>query len=353
MKYYFKLFIKHFKVVKNSNVFISTISIMCFLVIITYLISDTKIVQSVNFEEVCLNDNINFSNNTVSIEGNNKAKIYMEDNEKILDVNVEDYVIGVVASEMPINFNEEALKAQAVAARTYYYSKRLENCTKAHGGEICSSTHCQVYMNKEDRLNSWPKDKGEEYWDRAVNAVNSTKDEVLTYNGKIIMHPQFFAVSSGKTESFADVFSEDIPYLKSIESLGEDIAPKYKSNIELSLEDFTSKVNNTFREANLKANDLANEVRIISNTDGGSVKKIKLGDVEIKGTDFRKLFNLNSANFNVSINKSRVVIDCTGYGHGVGMSQWGARVMADKGADYKEILKHYYTGIEIKKIKYY
>ena len=166
------------------------------------------------------------------------------------------------------------------------------------------------------------------------------------------MHPQFFAVSSGKTEDSEDVFSEDLPYLKSTDSSGEEIAPKYKSNVEIPLNDFVSKVNNKFSSAGLKTNNLSNDVKIISNTNGGSVKKIKLGNLEVKGTDFRKLFNLNSANFSISINKTKVTIECTGYGHGVGMRQWGARVLADKGSNYEEILKHYYSGIEIKKVQY-
>ena len=352
MKKYLNVLEKYIRKILKNNIFISTISIICFLIIITYLISDTRIIEEINFENMNYKNEGNSSiSDIVNIKGNDAATIYINNN-KVIEINVEDYVVGVVAAEMPITFNEEALKAQAVAARTYYYSKRLENCNEAHGAEICSSTHCQVYMSKEDRLKSWPKDKGEEYWNRAICAVNSTKDQVLTYNGQIVMHPQFFAVSSGRTESSVDVFSEDIPYLKSIDSLGEDIAPKYKSNIELSLNDFVNKVNDMYNDAALNPNSLWDNVKIISKTDGGAVKKIKLGNVEVKGTEFRKLLNLNSANFNINISNGKVIIDCTGYGHGVGMSQWGARVMADNGSNYEEILKHYYSGIEIKKIQY-
>ena len=259
-----------------------------------------------------------------------------------------------MSSEVPANFDEEALKAQAVAARTYYMNKRKNPCKDAaeNGGEICDTTNCQVFMSKEERMKSWSSSKGEENWDKVKSAVYSTKGQVLTYNGELLEYPQFFSTSSGKTEDSKDVFAVDVPYLKSIESKGEESAPKFKTSINVSVEDFIKKINLSYPDSCLKKNGLESMVSVMSYTEGGSVKEIKLGGSIIKGTDFRKLFDLNSSNFSIAFKGSNVSISCKGYGHGVGMSQWGANAMAKEGCSYEEILKHYYTGIDIEEIKY-
>lgn len=298
-------------------------------------------------------ENINKNSDGIYFPEGGKVKMYNEEKNSIEEIDLEEYVTGVVASEMPAAFDIEALKAQAVAARTFYINKRNNPCSKAKalGGEICNTTHCQVYTDKEKRMSTWSKKDAEDNWNKIEQAVQETKGQVLTYENKVLEYPQFFAVSSGNTEDAEDVFSFGVPYLKSTESKGEEVAPKYKSEVKIEINTFIDTINNTFKESNLLKNNLEKSIKILSYTKSGSVKELQVGGVNIKGTEFRKLFNLNSTNFTIHITADNVVINCTGYGHGVGMSQWGANAMAKSGAKYDEILKHYYSGVDIEKLK--
>jgi len=289
---------------------------------------------------------------TFPVDG--KVKLYHKDRDSVEKLDLEEYIIGVVASEVPASFSEEALKAQAVAARTFYMNKRNnpDKDAKKKGAEICDTTDCQVYMSKDERIAKWSSSQAESNWNRIQKAVLDTKGQVLTYEDSLLEYPQFFATSSGKTEDAKDVFSIDVPYLKSEESKGEEIAPKYKTKLEISINEFVNKINEKYSTANLKKSDLASQITIKSYTKAGSAKEIKIGNETIKGTEFRTLFNLNSTNFKFDFEKDLVRINCTGYGHDVGMSQWGANVMAKSGSTYDQILKHYYSGVEIKEIKY-
>lgn len=288
----------------------------------------------------------------VFIKGNDKVKVYRTKEKKIEEINVEEYVLGVVSSEMPAKFEKEALKAQAIAARTFYYSKRLKNCNLANGAEICDGVHCQAYMNKKDRMSKWEEKERNSNYEKIKKAVEDTKKEVLIYKGKLVLYPQFFSTSSGKTENAEDVFSSEIPYLRSINSLGEEVSPVYESEKELKNKDFINIINLKYKRAKLNEKNIKENIEIKSRTDGGSVDKIKLGKATISGIEFRRLFDLRSANFTIEYLESKVKIKCKGNGHGVGMSQWGANVMAKEGKKYDDILKHYYTDIEIGKIVY-
>lgn len=286
--------------------------------------------------------------------GDGKVKLYRREKGIVEELELEDYIKGVVASEMPANFEEEALKAQAVAARTYYINKRLHKCKDAEqkGAEICDSTNCQVYMDKDERLSKWSKKDGEKNWKKIEDAVEATKGEVLTYDGKVLEYPQFFAVSSGKTEDAIDVLSMDVPYLKSIESTGEEVAPKYETTFKISIDNFIKKINSKYQDIELSRNSIKKNINIKSYTEGGGVKEIEIGNRVMSGVELRKILNLNSTNFQISYNNDDIIFLCKGYGHGVGMSQWGANSMAEKGSKYDEILKHYYKDVNIDKIEY-
>lgn len=338
----------------NSN--IKIIAIMT-LIIFTILIILPLIVLRVGKDSI----NVFNLNNENIIKGseiifpiNGKVKLYHKEEDNVEELDLEEYIMGVVASEVPANFNEEALKAQAIAARTFYMNKRNNPCkdAKNKGAEICDTTNCQVYMNKAERMSKWSGSQAKISWNKIEKAVLDTKGQVLTYNDSVLEYPQFFATSSGKTEDAKDVFSIDVPYLKSEESKGEEIAPKYKTTIEIPINEFVNKINAKYTTANIKISDLESLIKIQSYTESGSVKEIKIGNETIKGIEFRELFNLNSTNLKLDIEKNIVKINCTGYGHGVGMSQWGANVMAKNGSKYDEILKHYYSGVEIQEIKY-
>ncbi|MBK1811422.1 stage II sporulation protein D [Clostridium sp. YIM B02505] len=308
--------------------------------------------SSSNFNKNISNiKNFIYDNNNKGSEGNNlnvnKIKVYRTDAKKIEEMDLEQYLYGVVAAEMPVNFNLEALKAQAVAARTFAVARVINKCSQANGGDICDSTHCQVYIDKNSKINQWGKDKAEEYWNKIVQAVDSTKGQILSYGGYLVVNPQYFAVSSGKTESSKEVFGNDIPYLVSVDSPGEDKATKYKSTVSLTYDKFISLISGNYKDAGLKKASLKSQVKILSRTEGGGVNEVSLGKTTVKGTELRKLLSLNSTNFSISYSNGKIVFNCIGYGHGVGLSQWGANAMAGSGDDYKKILKHYYTGIDI------
>lgn len=277
--------------------------------------------------------------------------IHHVDTNKNEKIDLEQYIIGVVAAEMPVEFDLEALKAQAVAARTYALKRMVSPCEQANGADICDTVHCQVYISKEKRMGMWNNEaKGEEYWKKLQQAVEETKGKVLSYEGNLVLYPQFFSTSWGKTEDAQAVFAADIPYLKSVDSPGEEGTTSYKSSKEITTNEFIKLVNSKYKDAKLTVSNLNSSVSILSKNSGGSVAEVKLGGVKIKGTEFRTLLDLKSANFSINISGGKVKIDCTGYGHGVGMSQRGANVMAKAGSKYEEILKHYYQGVEVKDI---
>lgn len=291
---------------------------------------------------------------TILNKQNIKVKIYRNKTKKIEEIGLEEYILGVIAGEMPVEFDIEALKAQAVAARTYVIAHMDEfggrPCKDSNGADICDTTHCQVFMSKDERINSWEKSKAETYWNKLSEAVNETNGQVLTYESKLVYEPYYFAVSAGKTESSIDVFSKALPYLNSVESKGEEIAPKYKSSNIFTYKYIADTINASYTKAKVNSKSIQKQISILSRNDSGSVKKIRLGSVEITGTEFRSLFGLNSANFSFKFNPKTVDISCVGYGHGVGMSQWGANVMAKQGKKYTEILEHYYTGVKVEQI---
>lgn len=299
-----------------------------------------------NEASVTSNESVPFNIDVDSI------KVYLTKENRTTDVHLEEYIKGVVCSEMPLNFNKEALKAQSIAARTYTlaHTKAVSSgCANGKGADLCDTVHCQVYTPKEEKIAQWGVD-GENKWKLVEEVVDETKGMVLTYNNELVMGAYYFSTSSGKTENVEDVFSTALPYLRSVESLGEDIAPRYKSTETIDVNRFAQIVNNGYSDAKLSPANLENEIKINSYTDGGSVKEITLGNITITGVKFRQLFGLNSANFSLEFLNNQVVINCNGFGHGVGMSQWGANVIASEGKMCEEILKHYYTGIEIKNI---
>lgn len=331
-----------------------TIAIFLFMIIISLINIKgfSSEVEGFEIDNSSVNKSSNISNDIYTLHGNDIAKVYNSNTGKVEEINVEEYIKGVVAAEMPANFEEEALKAQAVAARTYYYSKRINNCKNAHGAEICNSTHCQVYESKEEALSKWPESSKNDYWNKISKAVEDTKNQILTYKNELVLYPQFFAISWGKTEDSSQVFSQNIPYLQSTDSEGEEIANKYSSQFDVVLQTFVDTINNSYSDSGVTIDNVKSTVKVISNNESGSVKEIQLGNKKISGKDFRTLFNLNSANFVLTYNDSSVNISCKGYGHGLGMSQWGANVMAKEGKKYDEILKHYYSGVEIQGVEF-
>jgi len=280
-------------------------------------------------------------------------KVYNLKTNEVIVIDFEEYLKGVVASEMPAEFNFEALKAQAVTARTYllFKFKKYPNGQPEHlDAPICTGTHCQVWNSKDNLIASHEDGWYDTYWSKIEEAVNSTKSQILTYDGKII-EPLFHSTSGGRTENSEDVFSTSVPYLRSVESPYENEAPKQHDSTKVSVTDFISKLNSVYGELNITPSNLKDKIQLGGTSEGGKIKTLLIDGTEISGREIRSLFNLNSTNFSFIQTNNEIEIVTTGYGHGVGMSQWGANGMGEEGYNYKEILKHYYTGIEIVSMK--
>ncbi len=278
------------------------------------------------------------------------VKLFHKDSKKVEEFPFEEYLYGVVSSEMPADFEKEALKAQAVVARTYTLYKIVHNSKKHENADICDdSTCCQAWISKEDRLKKWKEEVREEYWNKIVSCVNETQGKMITYDGKPI-NAFFHSNSGGTTEAPINVWGgSGYPYLQAVETAGEDAYSQYASKVTVTKKEFEEKIKKL--HSNFKIDFTKKDcIQIKENTQGNRVKTIAIGNLELSGVEVRTLFNLKSANFKVTIEKDNIIFEVTGYGHGVGMSQTGADSLAKQGKNYEEIIHHFYTGVEIKDI---
>lgn len=254
-------------------------------------------------------------------------------------IGLEEYIVGALAGEMPIYFELEALKAQAVAARSYAL-KRMEY-NKDNEYDVVDSIMNQVYLDRDYLKEAW----GSSYTsniNKLIRAVNETSGEYLDYDGGIA-DALFFSTSNGYTENSDVVFSFDVPYLKSVDSKwDESVSSVFHSSITISVSDFLQKMK------------ISNSDKVVFSdivkSDTGRVISININGVDFKGMDVYNNLGLKSLDFSLEQVGSNVVINTSGYGHGVGMSQYGALGMAKNGYNYRDILFHYYTGVTIKKI---
>lgn len=294
------------------------------------------------------NDKINFKQNIISDIYN---KVNEEENDKteekqvketienvitlyrsngeILNLTINEYLIGAVAGEMPASFNIEALKAQAVVSRTYLL-KRIKN-----NNIIIDSTMQQVYKDNNELKNMWKNDF-DKYYSKIKKAVLDTDKIAIYYNGDYI-DALYHSTSNGYTLNSEDVWSNAIPYLKSVESKWDLNASSYLKNTNKDIAYVLS----------LFGIDDINKIQIVSRDDTNHVKEIKVGDKIYKGTTFRSLLKLRSTDFDIMVNDNSVVFITRGFGHGVGMSQYDANGMANEGYNYIDILNHYYTNVSI------
>lgn len=292
------------------------------------------------------NDEINYD--TVDSDAPT-ISVYDVDEDKIKKMDMEEYLYGVLASEMPSTFDEEALKAQAIAARTYVIYKKENNIKSGHSNAVVctNSAHCQAYTSYEKLKTIKGEDWIKTDYVKIKKAVDSTKGQILTYDDKAIL-PLYFSTSSGKTENSEDVFSTQYPYLVSVESPYEKKSPKYLTTYSIEKSKFIKYIKDVYPSLNISVNKLDKEIYIESRTKGGSVKTIKIGNISMSGIDMRKILNLNSANFTINYSGDKMKFIVKGYGHGVGMSQWGAEGMAQQGSKYYDILFHYFKNTNIK-----
>lgn len=269
------------------------------------------------------------------VASNTFVRVLNQETNTVSKVPLEEYVKGVVAGEMPASFDIEALKAQAVASRSYVLKKMNDN--KNNSYDVVDTIKNQVYLSDDRLKNRWGTNY-ESYNNKVKEAVFTTKGKYIAYDGKVI-DALFFSTSNGKTENSEDVFLNAVPYLRSVDSSWDTISPAFNSSKEISLSDFYSRLN-------LPYNPTLN-VKILSITNSGAIKKLSINNVSFESYTVRDKLGLKSTSFNITQNGSNIIFTTKGYGHGVGMSQYGAQGMAHQGYNYSDIIKHYYQGVEI------
>ena len=296
------------------------------------------------------NESVNEQNNVSEQENyeyKNYGKIQLLHNEtgEVEEVEMDEYLYHVVSAEMPVDFEVEALKAQAIVARTYTVYK-IKN-RKHNNADICdSSSCCQAWISKEDRLARWDENLRENNWNKIVDCVNSTKGKIITYNNEPI-NAFFHSNSGGMTEVPVNVWGgTGYPYLQAVETSGEEGYEQYKSEVILSQDELLEKLKQKYPDISIDFGN-SEDIKILSYTDGKRVKTVKFGNKELSGVETRTLLGLRSANFEISKEGETIKFTVLGYGHGVGMSQTGADSLAKQGKNYEEILKHFYSGVEI------
>ena len=277
-------------------------------------------------------------------------RLLHQDTNTVEEVDLDDYIACVVAAEMPVKYEIEALKAQAVVARTYTIYK-ITTSSKHENADICDkSTCCQAWISKENRLKKWKEEERIQNWNKIVEAVNSTVGEMITYNGKPI-NAFFHSNSGGKTEIPFYVWGgQGYPYLQVVETAGEENYAQYQSEVTLSKEELIKKIKEKHEEF---AIDLEEEncMEIIKRDESNRIVTFKIGNLNLSGVEVRSLLGLKSANFTVNIQDDKITFQVIGYGHGVGMSQTGADALAKQGYNYEKIIKHFYKDVEITKMK--
>jgi stage II sporulation protein D len=271
-----------------------------------------------------------------------EVAVYRLSRDHIEKIPLERYVVGVVAAEMPADFELEALKAQALTARTYIVRQMLSDSQLGvpKGANVTDTVTHQVFKNEADMKKIWePKDFK---WKlrKIQEAVLATKGQILTYDGEPISST-FFSTSNGYTENSEDYWSNRFPYLRSVESPWDaKESPKFTNKVVMPIAEFE-------RKLGVKLSETDQIGEIIERTEGKRVAKVKINGKILTGKDIREKLELKSSDFSWIMKGNHIVIDTKGYGHGVGMSQYGANGMAKEGMNYEQIVKHYYQGVDI------
>lgn len=277
------------------------------------------------------NNNNNNNNNNQIQENKTMVTIYRS-NGTIETIELEEYIIGVVAIEMPASFHIEALKAQSIAARTYALKAIQDNKV------LTDDVKTQSYRDKNQLKVMWGA-SFDTYYNKVKKAVEATKGLVITYNNQYI-DALYHSTSNGYTESSYEVFGYSHPYLVSVNSSWDINASSFLRQVSFSFDNLEKILGIDFNKETL--------VEIIARTSSGRVSRLRIDDNYYSGIEFRNLLGLRSTDFDINVDSDKVIVTTRGYGHGVGMSQYGANGMANNGKTYAEILKHYYQGTTIK-----
>ena len=303
--------------------------IIIFILLLIFIPFFIVILYNNNYKEI----ELNYINTTYIRVKRNKTN-------KIEKIPLEEYIVGVLAGEMPISFEMEALKAQAVASRSYALKRMEYNKDKEY--DVVDSIMNQVYLDNEYLKDAW----GNSYVkniNKLRKAVNSTIDEYLEYDDKVV-DAMFFSTSNGYTEDSNNIFNFDCAYLKSVESpWDKSVSSAFITTKIINLTEF-------YKLLNIPYNKNLN-IEIEKRSSTNRILLLKINNVEFKGTDIYNKLSLRSTDFNIELQGQTVSITTKGYGHGVGMSQYGALGMAKEGYTYNQILAHYYQNTSLTKIK--
>ena len=272
---------------------------------------------------------------TAQLQQESKVVVLTTNGQEELDM--QDYLTGVLLAEMPVDFSEEALKAQAVVSRTYALRRNTAGAKHPQGAVCTESSCCQAYRSTEDFLS---KGGTEEMLKKVAQAVEETVDQVLTYDGALI-EATYFSCSGGRTEDALAVWGTDIPYLQAVDSPGEESATHFVDTAEFSAAEFASLLGIS------PEGSADGWLGSVTYTDGGGVASMVIGGKLFSGTEIRQKLGLRSTAFSMYATQDTIHISTRGFGHRVGMSQYGAEAMAVKGNDYQKILYHYYPGTQL------
>jgi stage II sporulation protein D len=272
--------------------------------------------------------------------------VYLTAEQRVEKIPLEAYVRGVVAAEMPPEFELEALKAQAIAARTYIVNRLLEGNTDqvpVENAVVTDTTSHQVYLPPDKLREQWDAAEYQKNLQKYTAAAAETKGLIATYQGRPIS-AAFFSTSNGYTENSEDYWDVKVPYLRSVESPWDvRISPKYKAVVRMPLAEVYEKLGISADPADKP------EIRVLEWSEGKRIKKISIAGHVFSGREVREKLDLNSSHFHWEFAGGEAEITTFGYGHGVGMSQWGANGMAKEGRTAEEIIRHYFTGVEIER----
>ncbi len=256
----------------------------------------------------------------------------LQSDGSVTEMKLEEYLVGVILGEMPLSFDTEAIKAQAVVARTYAL-RRFTISPKHDGGAVCvNSSCCQSFCSPEQYI---AKGGNAASLNKAISAVSATRGQVVTYQGALI-EATYFSCSGGRTEDALAVWGSDIPYLQAVDSPGEENASHYSDSVSITGKEFARLLDLPL------SGDPANWLGAVTYTDGGGVDTMIIGGIPFKGTELRQKLDIYSTAFTITPRGDSVYIVTKGFGHRVGMSQYGAEAMAAAGSDYRAILSHYY-----------
>ncbi len=268
----------------------------------------------------------------------------------VRELSLREYLVGVLAAEMPAGFPEEALKAQAVAARTYAFYKMAlyaENQEAHKGADLCDDpAHCEAFVDLTVQAVELWGTSAEIYQQRIISAVEATDGLILVYEDAPIA-AVFCAAAAEKTENAEDIWGQALPYLVSVESPGGQDCSQYLATVTIPQQEFAATIQKDWPEADF-AQAPGGWFRDSHRTEAGSVMDVLVGGVRLTGSQVRQAAGLNSANFTVKVQGSDLVFSTIGYGHGVGLSQYGARFLALDGQRYDQILAHYYPGTQLR-----